>query len=207
MSHGRYIVIEGHDGTGKGTQANLLVEALVRQGLDARYVHEPGETDLGLSLEKLIKDASVGRTPLSNFLMFTINRIELWQQVIHPGLKSGQWIVADRSWISSAAYQGYAENLGIAFVEEETRRYMPDEYMKPDLLFGIHLDDNVRMQRIAARGGSASDTFESKDAIFQQRITQGYGNMFKDGAVRIDGDDTPEHIHARIWQHVKSLVP
>lgn len=207
MNQGRYIVIEGHDGTGKGTQANLLVEALVRHGINARYAHEPGETDIGLILEKLIKDASVRRSAVSNFLMFTINRIELWKQVVHPSLQSGQWVIADRNWISSAAYQGYAEGLGIAFIEEETRKYMPDQYMKPDLLFGIHLDDNIRAQRVAARGGSAGDTFESKDAVFQQGITQGYDNMFKTGVVRINGDDTPEHIHARIWQHVKSLIP
>jgi dTMP kinase len=206
MNAGKYIVIEGHDGTGKGTQANLLIAALEKQGVAARYAHEPGETAIGLVLEGLIKDATIGRTALSNFLMFTINRIELWQQLIHPNLEAGTWVIADRSWVSSAAYQGFAEGLGIDFVEQETRKYMPVRYMSPDILFGIQLDEEIRTQRVQARGGNADDTFESKNDDFQHRISKGYDLALGSAAIRIDGSGSPAEVHSQIWAHVSMLA-
>jgi dTMP kinase len=205
---GRYIVIEGHDGTGKSLQRDLLVSKLMNEGVSTIGVHEPGETPIGLELEKLIKDRTLGRSALTNLLLFTANRVELWEQVIRPALAAGTHVIADRNWISSAAYQGYAEGLGVEEAIAITQRFLPDEYVHPHLTIFLSVTEENRQQRIGNRGGAEADTFESKGDSFQQKVLDGYQKVAPTitNLVQISADPPPEEVHQNILEHVQPLL-
>ncbi len=203
---GKYIVIEGHDGTGKSTQRDLLVERFEVEGQPAIGIHEPGETPIGLELEKMIKDKELGRTALTNLLLFTANRIELWKQTIAPALESGTHVVADRNWLSSLAYQGIAEGLGEEIVMQVTERYVGEDYMHPDLTFFMALEEEIRKSRLGGRKEEA-DTFEAKGDDFQTKVAKGYQVATeRPGVITISATPEPKTIHEEIWRQVKSGV-
>ena len=123
-------------------------------------------------MRKLSKTAHY--SALSDLLLFTVNRLELFEQTIEPALKRGEVIVADRSWLSSIAYQGIASGLGAATVVDITRKFLPERYMYPDFTVLLNLSDEKRKQLLGNRGTSDADYFETKADDFQKRIVEGY---------------------------------
>lgn len=207
--HGRYIVIEGPDGTGKTTHAKLLAETLASSGVKSRYVHEPGETPIGQELEKLIKNRGLIRSPLTNFLLFTAARLEAYQQIIQPTLATGGTVISDRNWLSSVAYQGIAGKVGAETVYEESRKWLPDTYMQPTFTILLYVPGAQRRQMLNSRATSEKDYFESKPSQFQKDLLKGYEAAEKlviekgYAGCRISAGGSIQDVHARIMEHLK----
>jgi dTMP kinase len=202
---GKYIVIEGPDGTGKTTQAQLLVKKLNEQGISSCYVHEPGETPMGLELEKIIKNRTLERSPSTDLLLFTANRLEVYRQVIHPALSAGKVVVADRNWLSSVAYQGVAGGLGIDVVQSVTKTWLPAEYINPTFTALLYAPEDQHQQMLGKRGTSQQDYFESKPDEFQQLLNAGYKDaaqlithQLDSTCASISAGGTIEQVHDRI---------
>jgi dTMP kinase len=207
--HGKYIVIEGPDGTGKTTHAKLLAETLARDGSKSRYVHEPGETPIGQGLEELIKNPHLIRSPLANFLLFTAARLEAYQQVIQPTLASGGTVVSDRNWLSSVAYQGAAGRVGVERVYEESKRWLPEDYMQPTFTILLYVPSEQRRQMLDARTTGEKDYFESKPSQFQRDLLKGYKAAEKliiekgYAGCHVSAGGSIQDVHARIMRHLK----
>ena len=215
-TQGKYIVIEGPDGTGKTTQAKLLADTLRQKGIASKYVHEPGETAIGLELEKIIKNRSLERSALSDLLLFTVNRLELFQQNVGMALENGEVVIADRSWLSSIAYQGVAGGLGAATVADITHQFLPERYIYPDFTAVLYLSDERRKQLLGNRGTSGADYFETKAADFQAGIIKGYeialqvANKNKHAPNKnIAAEGSIHEVHLRIIQalHEENILP
>jgi dTMP kinase len=112
---GKYIVIEGSDGTGKSLQAIETSRHLTELGYESLLVwndetgqmepvQEPGGTPRANIIRKRIKDKNIPRTPWDNVKWFTQARESIWDEAIEPALESGIWVVTARSWISTVAY-------------------------------------------------------------------------------------------------------
>lgn len=176
MSKGKYIVIEGGDGTGKTTQADLLQQYLESKGKKVIHLKEPGGSPVAEAIRSVILDGTLERTPMTNILLFTANRHELWHSKIKPALERGTWVISTRNYWSTLAYQGYGEGMSETIITAITTTFTDKEYMKPD--YGIILTINdleIAKKRIAERGAqSTPDTFESRDNKFQQRVSDGY---------------------------------
>lgn len=84
MGHGKYIVIEGQDGTGKTTQADYYRPALEKRGIKVIHIKEPGGSPVAEAIRGVILNGSLPRTSMTNALLFTANRHELWHAVIRP---------------------------------------------------------------------------------------------------------------------------
>lgn len=199
---GLYIVIEGPDGTGKTTQAKLLADVFKKEGHDSRYVHEPGQTPIGLELERIIKDANLERSAETNFLLFTANRVEVYQQVIEPALANDEVVVADRSWISSVAYQGVASEMGVEKILTETTRWLPKEYAVPSFTIMLYAPEDQRQSMLNGRGTSSKDYFESKPDEFLQKIKSGYdiaaSLLDPKYSARVSASGSIQNVHKRI---------
>jgi dTMP kinase len=161
---GKYIVIEGVDGTGKSTQVGLLREALKKQGIESDEHHEPDGTPIANEIRAIIKNGSLTRDAATNLLLFTAARHEIWQRA-QQRLDDGVWVIAARNYFSTLAYQGYGEGLSLDLIYKTTRQFTDERYMRPDLAVILTLDDEAeRAHRIATRGRlTTPDTFESRD--------------------------------------------
>jgi dTMP kinase len=172
---GKYIVIEGHDGTGKSTQVDLLREKLAADGIESIAFHEPEGTPIANEIRTIIKNGDLARDPETNLLLFTASRHEIWQQA-RAALMSGKWVVTARNYYSTMAYQGYGEGLDLDLITNTTKQFTDDRYIHPDIAIILSLEDEItRAQRIDQRGELTNpDTFESRDAAFQRSVKDGY---------------------------------
>jgi len=183
---GRFITIEGLDGSGKSTQLNTLAEALSAEGISVSMTREPGGTVVGEKIRALLLDSTTGR--LSSWaelaLMFASRAQHLEEKII-PWLSKGHFVLCDRFTDSSEAYQGGGRQLGSAAVLELHRVLCRN--LQPDLT--ILMDSDVsssverarrrnleRIRRSADSGADEADEnrFEQESRAFFERVRQKY---------------------------------
>ena len=151
MQKGKYIVIEGQDGAGKTTQIDLLARYLEGQGKKVLVVKEPGSLPVGEKIRELVKDKTYGFSAEGNLLLFTAARLELWRKVIAPALEQGVYVLCDRNWWSTLAYQHYGQGLDRELITGLTQQLLDQKYITPDLGFVIVLAEQTRLERMQAR--------------------------------------------------------
>ncbi len=126
----KLISIEGSDGTGKTTQSLALVNNLKNHNKEAILAREPGGTDIGETLRKILKnDKNI--EPLSELLLFQAARTELIEKIILPALKSNKIVVVDRYKDSTLAYQGFGRGLDIELIN--LLNNISTQNLEPDL--------------------------------------------------------------------------
>lgn len=206
---GKYIVIEGHDGTGKSTQVGLLRERLSREGIESIEFHEPEGTPIATELRRIIKDGTLPRDPLTNLLLFTAARHEIWNYFAKPALAEGKWVVAARNYYSTLAYQGYGEGLDLDLIKNTTAQFTDDHYMNPDCAIILSLNDTKeRERRITERGTlKKPDAFESRGQEFITKVTDGYLQISKAYAIpAIDARKSRDEVAPDVWIHIQKLL-
>jgi len=184
---GKRIVIEGTDGTGKTTAADLVSFQLRQNGIEVIRVDEPDSAldaegtvlvPAARELRKIIKDGSITRSPHANLAMFTASRFANWHLASQPALERGAYVIQARDFTSSEVFQGYAEGLDIDLIRSTTLDSLGEQYMNPDYKTILDFPDSEeeeRLRRIAFRGAlEKPDTFESRGDEFQQKLRLGY---------------------------------
>ena len=177
-----YIVIEGQDGTGKSTQAKLLVGYLKKQGKEALLMEEPdGDLPQAHDLHDLIlvRGKEYNLEGITNVLLFTAARVELWKKLAEPILRRGGYVVSARNWWSTLAYQAYGEGVSKNKIIRITKELLPSRYFTPDLSAILTLSDKERLKRQKVRNKDV-ETFEAKADDFQQRVNHAYPKIAKD---------------------------
>ncbi len=208
MARGKYIVIEGQDGTGKTTQADLLQAYLEAQGITVLHTKEPGGLPVGEAIRSVLLNGTLPRKPMTNLLLFTANRHELWESVINPALEEGTWVICTRNYWSTIAYQGSGEGMDTDTIHRVTAEFTAPEYISPDIAVILSFSDtSVRLKRIAERGAiSNPDTFESKETGFQQRVQEAYPTIAEEFGVRvIDANQSVSDIQKTIQAVVDAM--
>ena len=206
MSKGKYIVIEGHDGTGKSTQVKMMRERLMAEyNIDSIEFHEPAGGPIADAIRDVIKNGELERDGITNILLFSAARHELWTKQALPALKLGKWVVTARSYLSTIAYQGYGEGSDIDQINLITKLSTDEHYMKPDYEFILNVSEKERVKRISKRGVlEIKDTFESKEQEFQDKVRAGYLQISKDKNIPIISADPSKTIIANeLWKYIK----
>lgn len=203
---GKYVVIEGHDGTGKSTQVKLVRERLKQQGIDSIEFHEPEGSPIADEIRTVIKNSTLPRDGTTNLLLFSAARHDIWFRQALPALQEGKWVVASRNYYSTLAYQGYGEGLDTEIISATTRIATDDQYLKPDIAIILDLDDEKeRLARIANRGElEHPDTFESKGDEFQSNVKHGYLTIAKTHTLPIiSASQSIDAVQKEIWRLIE----
>ena len=199
-----YIVIEGQDGTGKSTQAELLKQFFEEQGKEVVMLEEPdGDLPQAHDLHDMILTRGYHLEPITNVLLFTAARVELWKKIAEPVLRRGGVVISARNYWSTLAYQGYGEGVSRNKIIKITKELLPEKYFTPDFGFILTVSDEVRLKRQNNRG-KATETFEQKPNEFQQKVNAAYPKIAKDFNLNlIDASGTIEEIFASIQKIIK----
>ncbi len=166
---GRFIVIDGPDGAGKSTQAQMLVKYLQEEGLEAELVRDPGGTEIGEKIRAILLDnANVAMSVRCETLLYMASRAQLYHEKIAPALAAGKCVISDR-WVSSTyAYQAIAGEDGAELVltlaDAALERPWPDRTILLDLPSELGL----------TRVGKERDRMESKSLEFHRAVRQAY---------------------------------
>lgn len=189
MSTGKFIVIEGIDGTGKSTQLGHLADFLRAGGRDLVTSREPTAGPWG---QRLRESATTGRLdPDAELEWFLNDRREHLETLILPALAAGKTVILDRYYFSNMAYQGAR-----GFDPTEIRRRNEEFAIRPDLLLILDLPVPAALSRIHSRG-SSPDAFESREAL--ERCRAIFLSLRSEPFARIiDASGAPEEIAARI---------
>ena len=194
-----YIVIEGQDGTGKSTQAELLKKHFEEHGRDVVMLEEPdGDLPQAHDLHDMILTRGYNLEPLTNVLLFTAARVELWKKIAEPVLKNGGVVISARNYWSTLAYQGYGEGVSRSKIIRITKDILPEKYIHPDYGFILVVPDEVRLARQKNRG-KATETFEKKSSEFQQKVNAAYPKIAKEFNLQvIDASATIDEIFTKL---------
>lgn len=165
---GRFIALDGLDGTGKSTQCRLLAEWLRGRGQEVVTCRDPGGTPLGDALRPILLDHKHEMTPATEAMLFMASRAELIARVIRPALAAGRWIVSDRFLLANVVYQGHAGGLKVDELWQIGR--MSTGGIEPDLTLVLDLP----VERANERRGRTADRFEGRDRDYQERVRQGF---------------------------------
>jgi len=200
----RFIAFEGPDGCGKSTQMDRLGQWLESRGERVVKVREPGSTELGERIRTILLDASIPMTAEGEALLFFSSRCQLLSEVIVPALERGDWVLADRFYLSTIVYQGMAGDLGEERVMELCQGILGSR--RPALHLTLDLPTDVLLERLRLRAGEG-DRFESREGMIERTAEafRSASGLPGDRVERIDALGTEEDVAARILAVIESL--
>lgn len=171
---GRFITLEGPEGSGKTTAARHLAEWLRRRGVPAVLTHEPGGTPLGEEIRRIVlhmRGMSDDLDPRADALLYAAARAQHVARVIRPALDRGDWVVCARFLDSSLAYQGAGYDNDM----DELRRLQAfaTYELRPDLTLLLDLPVEVGLERTRRR--AEWNRFEDTEEVaFFERVRAAY---------------------------------
>lgn len=204
MKQGYFITFEGGDGSGKSTQIKKLKSFLEGEGFDVILTREPGGTEIGEKIRKIILDPDNSEmSAVTEAMLYAASRAQHVAEVIKPAIDAGKIVICDRFIDSSIAYQGYGRNLGESV--SIINRYAVAGYM-PHMTFLLKVKPQTGNSRIAGRD---KDRIELEDVSFHQAVFDGYEELEKlhpERIIGIDASGSIEAISSEIRRHINRLL-
>jgi dTMP kinase len=204
-------VLEGPDGAGKSAQARLLAERLRERGLPVTDTREPGGTELGEQVRRILLDPGpTPRGPVADVLLYNAARAQHVSEVIEPALVRGDLVVCDRYATSTMAYQGYGSGMDrevLAVIQS-----WATGGLQPDLVVLLDVSVEQGLARRAAGSATELTRFEDEsrhDQAFHQRVREGYLEMAAaepDRWVVLDGTGAAGEVAAEVGRVVDALL-
>lgn len=209
---GKFITLEGPEGSGKSTHARLLVAQLEASGYSVVSTREPGGTPVGETVRHLLQhDASgTGMSAETEIFLFMASRAQLVRQVIVPALVNGVYVVCDRFADSTTAYQGYARGCDIEKILGLND--LATDSLAPDLTILLDLDVQSGFKRLCQRNlrqGVKNDRIEREALGFHERVRSGYLALARRWPQRIrvvDAARAENVVQADIWGLVQHAI-
>ena len=206
MPRGRFITLEGGEGTGKSTQARRLAERLASLGRQVLTTREPGGSEGAEALRGLLLQGGEDRwSALSETLLMYAARRDHLEKTIRPALARGSWVISDRFFDSTRAYQGAGGGGPEALIAALERHVVGDD--RPDLTLVLDLPVEAGLQRAGAR--TTLDRIEARDLGFHQRLRSAFLQIAEDEPHRcfvIDAAPSPDAVAASIWSAVQARL-
>ena len=201
-AQGIFIAFEGGEGIGKSTQSQLLKQWLEQEGESVVLSREPGGTDLGIEIRKILLSHSTGEiSPRAEALLYAADRAHHVYSVIRPALARGEVVISDRYFDSSIAYQGAGRVLEPGEVARISR--WATESLFPTLTIIIDLPAEIGLGRLKSK-----DRLESQPIAFHERVRQEFLQLAAVDPERyfiVDGNQSIDDIHTAIISRVSQI--
>jgi dTMP kinase len=169
-ARGRFITVEGVDGAGKSTHLQFIADAAAAaSGRHAIVTREPGGTDLAERLREAILNEPLD--PMAETVLIFAARAHHVRKVIQPALDAGSWVVCDRFFDATVAYQGAGKGVPEEFIERLREATHPG--LSPDRTILFDCTYQVARRRLDA-SGKKLDRFEREDQAFFERVRTAY---------------------------------
>ena len=204
LSKGRFITIEGGEGAGKSTNAEVVRNVLERHGLDVLATREPGGTPLAEEIRSILlgaRDEAVD--PMAETMLIFAARAQHVAEVIAPALRAGRWVLCERFTDSTFAYQAGGRGVDAQAVAQLAELAHPG--LGPDLTLYLDAPPAAAMTRIAAR---RLDRFERERRDFFERVREAYADRARDQPhiVRIDASRDLVSVQREIVDAVEEFL-
>jgi dTMP kinase len=207
MKKGLFITFEGLDGSGKTTQIELLDNYLKSEGFDVVVTREPGGTEIGKKIRKILLDKENQRiSHKTETFLFLASRAELTSKVITPALEEGKIVICDRFFDSTLVYQGIARGLGVKEILDMS--LWATGGLVPDITFLLSMKASRCNKRIK-EANRKKDRIEMEEDNFKEKIYRGYLDIAgkdKERFVVIDAEKDIESIFGEIKSKVSGRL-
>jgi len=204
---GRFLVLEGLDGSGKTSQLNAIKSYLEDKKKKVILTKEPGATKVGQYIMELLRNESWNTTPYTDMFLLFADRIQHIHEVILPALQEGMWVVSDRFVDSTYAYQGGGFGIDIEVIQQvETLAYGK---FQPDLVFLLDIHPDTVIKRLKHRN-KLSDKYEQQTKEFFTRVCSIYRYRAKHSYTRhvvLNAECPLIDVRAELLRHISLLLP
>ncbi|PHR21115.1 MAG: dTMP kinase [Sphingopyxis sp.] len=208
MTEGRFISLEGGEGTGKSTQARALAAAIESRGHVVTLTREPGGTPGAETIRELLLSGGEDKWHMrTEALLFAAARAEHCAKLIRPRLARGEWVVCDRFIDSSRAYQSVSGVLSDSEIMDLHR--VGSKGLMPDRTFVLDLPEAVASKRAAARDRGNSDRIGSRNSDYHRSVLANFRKLAADEPDRIrlvDASQNAESITEILLQNLDDLL-
>ena len=201
---GKFITLEGIEGSGKSTSLDTISKILETLDIEFIITKEPGGGPLGKDLRKILLDKKTSISPEVELLLMMADRKNHIDKNVEPSLEKGVSVISDRYLDSSYAYQGGGRQIDTSKIDLLT------ELLKlpiPDLTILFDLSPEIALQR--AKNRSELDRFESEPIDFHQRIREAYLNLANDNVERyvvIDASKDIQNVKDQVQKKVNQFI-
>ncbi len=196
---GLFITLEGPEGAGKSLQTKRLVSRLKRAGYAVEQIRDPGSTQVGRALRRVLLHETTPLAPLTEALLFISGRMRLVEECVLPALEAGKIVICDRYHDSMVAYQAFGGSVPAEWLDAFGRSAIGD--VMPDISFLLDLPPEVGMARL----NRTKDRMENKGLNFHRKVRRGYRTLAKQNPKRIcvidakqDVEEVAEQINANV---------
>jgi len=203
---GKFITLEGPDGSGKSTIINLISDYMKQKGIEFTVTREPGGTLIGEEIRDIIidnKNTNMGAE--TEALLFAAARGQHIHEKIIPALNDGKIVISDRFLLSSLAYQGIGRNLGVERVKMINDFGLRGIY--PDLVLFFHIDPEITLER--KTDGMGGDRLEQEGVEFHKKVYEGYMELLKkypENVKIIDATKSVDEVFSQSIHEIEKLL-
>ena len=207
---GKFITLEGVEGSGKSTQAELIKEHLQQLGYEVALTYEPGDTEIGQKIRKILLDPENNKlVSKAELLLYLADRAQHVEEVIKPNLAQDKIVISDRYIDATWAYQGFARKLDSTLVKRLNK--IATDNLVPDLTILLDLNPVLSLKR--AKDATAEvtmhgDRIESEKIEFHQKVQEGYLKLAQEEEriAVVNGEQNKDIVFRQIKQILKERL-
>ena len=195
-----FITLEGSEGAGKSTLIEHLKKYFLDNNIEFLFTKEPGATEEGAELIRILLDKTIELDPLSETFLLLADRLEHVRKIINPALEDNKNVLSDRYLDSTYAYQGAGRKIN---KDDLDKFIIPLNFPEPDLT--IYLDLPVEEGLKRAKGRDKLDRFEEEEIDFFERIRNSYLKLAQKDSHRIFTIDSTIS-EAKVFELAKDCI-
>ena len=202
---GRLITFEGGEGSGKSTQAGILANRLARAGRGVFPTREPGGSPAAEEIRETLLSGQVAQFgPLAEAVMFAVARGDHVDTAIKDALQEGKWVVCDRFYDSTRAYQGATGGVPRGLINALER--LTVGALSPDITFILDIPADEGLARAQARGeGAEPDRFEGQELMMHECVRRAFLDIADEEPGRcivVDASQPEAMVAEDVWEAV-----